>query len=301
MGALYHAIALHLVLNERQAAGGPILGYLPEGHLNGTLSADASQAAPPVAVTLRAPALALAPLLAALGEPAYASGNLEVYADLHGAGATPHAIAAGLDGSLGLSMVNGSVDNRVLGSTLGAILREVNLLDLVGRGGTSQVQCFAMRLDASHGIATSVRCGSLTVVLTMDGDGSINLGTETLDLMSAEARLAGTGLVIPLHVIGSRARHPRGRSGGGGCSECRHSGGRSRWERRRSGWSPALGWTEAGRGEAADCSAALALARGQASGSAPVPRPRNRRRRARRHEAEGAESWRVLKQCSGRS
>ena len=83
------------------------------------------------------------------------SGNLQVQADLRGAGATPHAIAASLDGSLGLAMANGTVDNRILGSTLGSILREVNLLDLVGRGGTSQVQCFVARLDAATG---SPRC-----------------------------------------------------------------------------------------------------------------------------------------------
>jgi AsmA protein len=138
-----------------------------------------------------------------MGEPGYATGNLEVHADLHGAGTTPHAIAAGLDGSLGLAMVNGTVDNRLFGSTLGAILREINLLDLVGRGGSSQVQCFAVRLDASHGIAAFRALRLASSLLTMDGDGSINLGAETLDLrVRAQARVVGTGLVVPLRVTG---------------------------------------------------------------------------------------------------
>ena len=192
-GALYHAIAFHLVLSDGKLRLEPFSAALPEGQLNGSLTADASQATPPVALTLRAPALALAPLLAALGQPAYASGNLEVYADLHGAGVTPHAIAAGLDGSLGLAMVNGTVDNRLLGNTMQAILREVSLLDLVGRGGESQVRCFAARLDASHGIATFRTLQLDSSLLTMDGAGSINLGSETLDmLVRAQARVAGT-------------------------------------------------------------------------------------------------------------
>ena len=147
--------------------------------------------------------LALKPLLAAMGEPDYINGNMNVQADLHGAGATPHAIAASLDGSLGLSLANGTVDNRLLGSTLGSVLREVNLLDLVGRGGTSQVQCFAARLDANHGIATVRSLVFASSLLTMDGDGSLNLGNETLDLrVRPETRVAGTGLVVPMRITG---------------------------------------------------------------------------------------------------
>ncbi len=203
-GVVYRSVALHLVLNNGKLTLDPFAVDLPEGHLAGSLALDASQAAAPVALKLHAPALALAPLLAALGKPGYASGNLEVYADLHGAGATPHAIAAGLDGSLGLAMVNGTVDNRLMGSTLGAVLKEVSLLDLVGRGGASQIQCFAVRLDAVNGVATFRTLVLASSLLTMDGGGSVNLGAETLDLrVRPQARVAGTGLVVPLRVDGS--------------------------------------------------------------------------------------------------
>jgi uncharacterized protein involved in outer membrane biogenesis len=126
-----------------------------------------------------------------------------VQANLHGTGASPHAIAASLDGSLGLAMANGTVDNRMLGNTLGSILREVNLLDLVGRGGTSQLQCFAVRLNANHGIATVQALVLSSSLITMDGTGSINLGDETVDLhLRPQGRVAGTELIVPLHVTG---------------------------------------------------------------------------------------------------
>jgi AsmA protein len=202
--AVYRAIATHLNLQGGKLQLDPVSADLPEGHLDGAFSADAAQGTPPVALRLRIPVLALQPLLAALNEPATISGNLSVQADLHGAGATPHAIAASLDGSVGVSMANGTIDNRVLGSTMGSILREVNLLDLVGRGGTSQVQCFAIRLDANHGIATVRPLVLASSLLTMDGDGTLNLGGETLDLrVRPQARVAGTGLVVPLRVTGS--------------------------------------------------------------------------------------------------
>ena len=70
---------------------------------------------------LKAPALALKPLLEALHQPPFATGNLEVNADLHSTGIATHALIAGLSGWFGVGMANGTVDNRLLGSTLGTM------------------------------------------------------------------------------------------------------------------------------------------------------------------------------------
>ena len=93
-------------------------------------------------IVLHAPGLALKTVLAAAHEPAFASGNLEVYADLRGVGETPHALAASLDGTMGLAMAGGTIDNRLLGSLLGKVMDTLNALDLVGKGGTSELRCF---------------------------------------------------------------------------------------------------------------------------------------------------------------
>jgi AsmA protein len=201
--AAYRAVAVRLSLHDGKLRLDPVSADLPEGHLDGSLSVDASQANPPVALKLQSPSLAVQSLLTALKQPAYITGNLQVQADLHGAGSTLHAIAATLGGTLGLAMANGSLDNRLLGSTLGSILREINLLDLVGRGGTSEVQCFAARLDAANGIATLRSLVLVSSLLTMEGSGSLNLGAETLDLhVQPQTRIAGTGLVVPLQISG---------------------------------------------------------------------------------------------------
>ena len=91
-------------------------------------------------MVLHAPGLALKTILAAVHEPSFATGNLEVYADLHGAGDSPHAIAASLDGSLGLAMAGGTIDNRLLGSLLGKVMDTLNALDLVGKGGDKRTE-----------------------------------------------------------------------------------------------------------------------------------------------------------------
>ena len=109
------AISTHLDLHGGKLKLDPVVATLPAGRLEGAFTADASQAAPPVTLRLNAPSLALQPVFAAVGKPEYVNGNIELHANLSGAGATPHAIAASLNGTLGVAMQNATVDNRLLG------------------------------------------------------------------------------------------------------------------------------------------------------------------------------------------
>ena len=202
-GGTYRGITTHIDLHGGRLRLDPLSADLPEGHIDAALSVDASQPTPVVALRLQSAALAVQTVLAALRQPAYVSGTMQVHADLHGTGATLHAIASSLDGSATLSMGGGSIDNRLLGSTLGSVLRTVNLLDLVGRGGASEIRCFAAHIDASHGIAALRSFVFASSLLSMDGGGSVNLGAETLDLhIRPQARLAGTGIVVPMRISG---------------------------------------------------------------------------------------------------
>jgi uncharacterized protein involved in outer membrane biogenesis len=274
-GASYRAIALHLALHDGQLRIDPFSADLPEGHLEGSLTTDARQPAPPVALRLRAPGLALQTLLAALREPGYAAGKLEVYADLHGAGATPHAIAGTLDGSLGLAMPAGTIDNRLLGNALGTILRDASVLDLVGRGGNSDIECFAVRIDANHGIGTLRTLLLSSSLLTLNGDGTMNLGAETLDLhVRPQARVAGTGLVVPLRVTGSfRAPSAAPDPAAAVAANAGTVAGLAlRGATPLGAIAGALGQQKLFGGGAggADCGAALAIARGLPGGTAPA-------------------------------
>jgi uncharacterized protein involved in outer membrane biogenesis len=276
-GAAYRAVAVRLSLHDGKLRLDPVSADLPEGHLEGALSVDASQANPPVAVRLQSPSFALQSLLTALKQPAYITGNLQVQADLHGAGSTPHAIASTLGGTLGLAMANGSLDNRLLGSTLGSILREINLLDLVGRGGNSEVQCFAARLDAANGIATLRSLVLVSSLLTMDGSGSLNLGAETLDLrVQPQARIAGTGVVVPLQISGPfRSPTTRSDTAAAITENAGTVAGAVLGKTNPLGAiAGALGAKQLlGGTPSVDCGPALSTARGGAGGQAPAARP----------------------------
>jgi AsmA protein len=197
-------IDFHLVLQDGRLRVDPLKADLPTGHMEGTLSADASQKAPPVAVVFRAPGIAVRTLLATIGQPDIASGNLEVYADLRGAGESPHAIAASMDGTIGLALANGSIDNRLLGNVVRPLLEKANIPNMLERGGVSDIHCFAAKLDAQHGVGTFRTLALSSSLLTIDGGGTVNFGDETLALhLRPQARVGRTDLIIPLRVTGA--------------------------------------------------------------------------------------------------
>jgi uncharacterized protein involved in outer membrane biogenesis len=271
----YKSIAAHLELHNGALKLDQVAADLPAGHLSGALTAVDTPPAPPVTLRLDAPALALGPLFTAMGKPGFISGNLEVHANLSGAGASPHAIASSLNGTIGVDMANGTVDNRLLGSALGSVLSAVNALDLVGRGGTSAVQCFAARLNARNGVGTLQPLVLSSSLITMEGGGTINLGAETMDLrVRPQGRVAGTPIVVPLKVEGS-LRSPSvssdtaatiGANAGtvagtvlGNATPLGLLGG-------------ALGGQKLlGSGESVNCGAALAAARGEAAPASASP------------------------------
>jgi AsmA protein len=202
-GADYKAIDTHVVLANGALTVDPFSGDLPGGPLSGTLSANAGPSTPSVHLVLHAPSLALRTIFAAAHQPPYANGNVEINADLSGTGDTPHAIAGSLNGTLGLAVAGGTIDNRLIGSLLGKVMDSLNALNLVGKGGNSELRCFALRMGAKNGIGAVSPLALSSSLLTVTGVGTINLGAETLAMaLRPEARIAGTGLVIPLAVSG---------------------------------------------------------------------------------------------------
>jgi AsmA protein len=145
-------------------------------------------------------------LLKALHKPGYASGNMEIRADLKGTGDSPHAIAATLDGAVGVAMAKGQIDSQVLGGLMSGLLQQTQIANLANKAGMSELNCFALRLDARNGQGT-VRALMLdSSTLGMTGTGGMNFGNETLDLhLKPTVGVAGTTIAAPVIVDGTFA------------------------------------------------------------------------------------------------
>ncbi|MEI7711150.1 MAG: AsmA family protein [Rhodospirillales bacterium] len=267
-GADYKSIEAHAVLKDSVLTLDPAKADTPQGHVALTLTADAGKPAPPVHITLRAPGIALAPLLATLGEPAYATGNIEILADLHGSGESPHAIASSLNGMFGLAMAGGSIDTKRIAGAGSRVLEAAN--PQKGAGGASALRCFALRLDFEHGRGTAKAMTLGSALLNVDGTGSVDLGEETLALMlKSRASIGGAAVTVPIKVFGPMAA-PQTKVDEVGIAQSN---------------AAALGGLFGGNVAAAlgggekpvagdSCPAALALARGQAAPTpAPTPAP----------------------------
>ncbi len=205
-GQDYTSVRLHAVAKDGQLTLDPLTVEAPGGQVDVKATVDANPAAPPVTLTLRAPGLALQPLFKALGKPGDASGTLELRADLRGAGDTPQAIAASLSGPIGAAVAKGEVDSALLGGLMATLLQKPELAQLANKTGMSALNCFALRLDVNGGIGTlrALRLDSST--LGMTGSGTLNFGTEGLDLhLRPTAGLAGTNITAPMVITGTFA------------------------------------------------------------------------------------------------
>jgi len=206
----YNDLDAHAVLRDGQLRVAPFAATTPEGRVTGTFSVEAGGAPARVHLTAQAPSLSAAAILAAAGGRPTVSGPLEVRADLTGTGDTVRAIVGSLTGSLGLAMAGGTIDTRVLSGSIGALTKDLAILDLLGRGGgLADIRCIAIRLDARDGVARSRALLLSSSLLTADGGGTIDLRNETLNLMiRPQGRVGGSGFRVPIKVIGT-LRAPR--------------------------------------------------------------------------------------------
>jgi AsmA protein len=261
-------VAAHLVVQEGKLAL-PLTATVPGGPVALTTTADATQPTPPVTLALRAPALPLPTLLAILGAPAIATGNLDLSADLHGAGDTPHAIAAGLDGTLSLTMGAGAIETRTLEQALGPVIARANPLALAPGGGTSQIRCLALRSAIRNGVAALAPLVLDSTLLSVDGTGTVQLGQETIALnLFAHGQAGRISLAVPVSVSGS-LRKPTVKLTESGAAA--------------AGLRTALGLLNGGANpppaqSGPSCASALAAARGQAPPTATAaPKPQTRK------------------------
>lgn len=205
-GADYKTLQLHAVLKQGQLTVDPFSVDAPGGRIDIKATADANASPPAVTLTLRAPSLAMQPLLKALGKPGYASGNLEIRADLKGTGDSPHAIAASLDGAIGVALANGQIDSQVLGGLMSGLLQQTQIANLANKAGMSSLKCFALRINSTNGVGTVRALKMDSSTMGLDGSGDLNFGSETLGLhLKPTVGVAGTDIAAPVIVTGTFA------------------------------------------------------------------------------------------------
>ena len=163
----------------------PLSAGVAEGTLSGSLNvATAAGAAPRVALQLQADKLSMDALLKASGHSAFArGGQLQLRANLSGAGQSPRALAASANGELMLSLTDTTLGSGVSPLGTDVLRRLLQAVTLRSQPVSSRIDCAVVRLPLKNGVAAVDRSIALeTDQLSVSARGEVRLDDETLAL-----------------------------------------------------------------------------------------------------------------------
>ena len=166
----------HGILNVK-----PIDLGLAGGHATGAITLDAKREPPSSQMAIGFNGMRLEQLLPTLASTGVSSGSVSANVQLSGRGNSIAAIVGSATGSMSLKMVGGRISNLLdakLGLNFGKILR----LTISG-DRTIVVHCAQIAFDFSNGLGKSRAILLDTEQTRIDGNGTMNLREETLDVL----------------------------------------------------------------------------------------------------------------------
>ena len=200
-------IALHLMLNDRELEVRSLSGQFSGGRFAGKVTLSARQAPASVKVTINGQQIDVGPLLKQAAGKDVLEAKADFDADVSGSGNSVRALMAGLNGRTDLTMGKGRINNGYVDLIAADVLKQVAPWSQK-EGGVS-MNCLVSRFDIAKGLATSRGMLLDTVNETIQGEGTIDLGSERLALTlkprPKEASLIS--LATPINVGGTLA-HP---------------------------------------------------------------------------------------------
>ena len=197
-----HEVAGHLVLRDGKLALDPFAGTGPGGRAEMALHADARAQPPTLALTLRAPALAIQPLARLAGFTGEISGLAALDADLRASGLSQPELLRTLAGRAALSMGNGDIDLHVFADMLAAAHLPFD------PHGRAHLRCLILRATLQGGVAHVDPLVVDANQLLVQGNGRVDLGQQTLELRLRPLLRTGPGLEVPMTLSGPW-RQPR--------------------------------------------------------------------------------------------
>ena len=169
-------VAVDLTLKNGKLTIRPLKAVFAKGAIAGNVEVDTRGKTAKVTVMLSVKKLDIAALLKELNQEALASGQIDFYTRLRGAGNSVQTIMAGAGGRLNIVSGKARVNSKYV-DLLGA-----DLLQVATSTGDTRVNCLVARFDIVNGVAKDRGILFDTERMSVRGEGTINLKTEALDL-----------------------------------------------------------------------------------------------------------------------
>lgn len=237
----------------------PLAFSLPRGDISGRVTIDARPDVPNVDLDMRLANGRVEDFLAKKGMSNVVEGALRARAQLHGPGASVHEAAANASGQFTFVVPRGEI-REAFAELLGVnVTRGLGLLWSKDQS-TIPVRCGVANFRAKNGIMTAENIVFDTQTVIAEGSGTVNLGTETLNLRlkghPKEARLVR--LVAPITVTGPLRSPQIGVEKGGAAGQ---AGIAAAFGALLTPLAAILPFVDAGLADDADCSALMAEAK----------------------------------------
>jgi uncharacterized protein involved in outer membrane biogenesis len=169
-------VAADLALKDGKLTVRPLKAVLAKGAITGNFELDARGKKAKVTMMLSVKKLDIGALLKEMNQDALASGQIDFYTRLRGAGNSAQTIMARAGGRLNIISGGARVSSKYV-DLLGA-----DLLQVATSSGETKVNCLVARFNINNGLARDRGILFDTERMSVKGEGRINLRTEALDL-----------------------------------------------------------------------------------------------------------------------
>ena len=176
-----------------------------ESSVSSSLDLNASSSTPAMVLKLDASNLNVGKMLKEADVTEMLSGTGDLKVDVNGQGESIAAIMASLGGDASLLMEGGSLDAGSLSLLMGGTNALVGTMFASGSEAAS-LNCLAIDYDIKDGIAEQKVFLVDTQFSTLVGEGSIDLGKETIDLLiTPKSKGVSLSVAVPVRVGGTLA------------------------------------------------------------------------------------------------
>lgn len=198
-------VALALTLKDGVLNAKPAVGNLANGSVNGDITVNAKSKA--LSARLDGKGVVLSEYLqkAGITDIVRRGGATDLVLDVTSSAASMQQMMAGLNGKMVLKVGEGELKEEYIREFLPGLARAVSALDRAT--AKTKLHCVVSGLDFKNGVVTPKAILAETGSLTMTGDGTVNLGTERIDLkLVPSSRDTGLAAALPpVNVRGSLA------------------------------------------------------------------------------------------------
>jgi uncharacterized protein involved in outer membrane biogenesis len=183
----------------------PLKAVVADSSAQGELQLNAAAKQANLVLKLNAKGLDLGKLFKATTDEETLSGKGDLSIDLKGRGYSVATIMASLNGYSRLLVGEGTLKTGAVDSLIGGLSTVVGTL-VAEKKDTAVMHCLASDFDIKQGVATSRALLVDTEYSTVFGEGNIDFGAETLDmLIQPKPKSATLNVAVPVQIGGTLA------------------------------------------------------------------------------------------------